>query len=152
MKKVLPLLALLVLFTLPAFAHSYNIGAIEVGHIWARATAADASTASVYVPFLNTGKEPDQLTGANTAIADSVTIHESYEENGVARMRKLDTLELAPSKPVAMRPGGKHLMLMGLKKPLHEGDKFPLTLHFAKAGNIEVQVFVHGAGATSGGH
>ena len=152
MKKIAALGLALTLFAVPAFAHSYKLGSVEIGHIWARATAANAQTASLYVPLLNEGKEPDQFLGGSTAVADTVSIHESYEENGVSKMRTLDNIELAPNKPVAMRPGGKHLMLTGFKKQLNDGDKFPITLRFAKAGSIEVHVMVHAAGATSGGH
>jgi periplasmic copper chaperone A len=128
-------------------AHSYKLADIQIGHIWARATAPNATTASVYVPFLNNGKTEDQLIGGNTIIAVSVELHESYEENGVAKMRKLTFLSIVPQKPVAMRPRGKHIMLIGLKRQLKDGDKFPLTLKFAKAGNIELEVFVHTATA-----
>lgn len=153
MRKYVLLSALMAfLVASPALAHSYKIGAIEIGHAWARATAANAPTASVYVPFLNTGKATDTLIGADTPLAAMAMLHETTEDNGIAKMRMIDTLELAPSKPVAMRPGGKHFMLTGLKHPLSEGDKFPLTLHFAKAGSIEIQVMVHAAGAQSPSH
>jgi periplasmic copper chaperone A len=152
MKKTAALGLALALFTAPVFAHSYKLGSVEIGHIWARATAANAQTASIYVPLLNEDKEPDQFLGGSTPVADTVSIHESYEENGVSKMRALDNIELAPNKPVAMRPGGKHLMLTGLKKQLNEGDKFRIAFRFAKAGSIEVQVMVHAAGATSGAH
>jgi hypothetical protein len=153
MRKILAAMVLLaVSITQSATAHSYKIGAIEIGHAWARATAANAPTASVYVPFLNEGKEADTLIGADTPVATTAMLHESTEENGIAKMRMLDKLELAPGKPVAMRPGGKHFMLMGLKHQLNEGDKFSLTLHFAKAGNIEIQVMVHAPGAQSPSH
>lgn len=140
------------LFSTNASAHSYKIGAIEVGHAWARATAATAPTASVYVPFLNTGKEADTLTGVDTPAATTAMLHETTENDGIAKMRMLDKLELAPGKPVALRPGGKHFMLTGLKHQLNEGDEFPLTLHFAKAGSIQIQVIVHAPGAQSPSH
>lgn len=152
-KKTAPVLcALLLLLTTAAAAHSYKLGAIEIGHSWARATAAGAQAAGVYMPFRNTGPESDTLTGAETPVAAMVMIHESYEENGIAKMRMLEALELTPNKPVALRPGGKHLMLTGVKRQLKEGDTFPLTLHFAKAGNIDIEIIVHAPGAKSGGH
>lgn len=130
-------------------AHSAKLGAIEIGHIWTRATAPGAKAASVYAPFRNTGTISDSLTGADTPVAERVEIHETHEENGVVKMRMLETLELPPGKPVAMRPGGKHLMLVGLKRPLKKDESFPLTLHFFRAGSIEVQVMAEDLGAKS---
>jgi periplasmic copper chaperone A len=153
MRKIIVLTALLALFiAAPAIAHSYKVGAIEIGHAWSRATAPNAATASVYVPFLNTGKEPDTLTGADTPVASSAMLHETTEVEGVATMRMLGAMPLLPGKPVAMRPGGKHFMLTGLKQQLKEGDQFSLTLHFAKAGAIKIQVIVHAPGAQSPSH
>ncbi len=146
------LFACLFLFATPLLAHSYKLGTIEIGHIWARATAPGAHAASVYVPFRNTGTETDELIGGSTPVASNFMIHESYNENGIAKMRMLKALELAPNKPVGMRPGGKHIMLTGMNRQLKEGDKFLLTLVFAKAGKIEVEVTVHAPGATSGNH
>jgi len=56
-------------------------------------------------------------------------------------------VDLPPGQPVTLKPGGTHIMLMGLKQPLHAGDKFPLTLQFAKAGTREVEATVEGPGA-----
>jgi periplasmic copper chaperone A len=151
-RKIIALGLVFSLLALPAFAHSYKLGTIIIGHIWGRATAVAAQTASVYVPLLNKGTAADHLLSASTPIAENVAIHESYQDNGIAKMRALPTLELAPNTPVAMRPGGKHLMLLGLKKQLNQGDKFPLILRFAKAGTIEVEAMIAAAGAQSDGH
>ena len=152
MQRVAALSLVFTVLAFSAWAHSYRLGAIEIGHIWARATPAGAPTAAVYVPFLNNGKEADQLVEARTPIADAVTIHVSSHENGIEKMRMLDSLELPVKVPVALRPGGKHLMLTGLKHQLVAGESFPLTLRFARAGSIEVQVFVQAIGAMDGNH
>lgn len=135
-----------------AFAHSYQQGDIQIGHIWARATAVGAKTGAVYVPLLNKGQTADKLVGVRTPVAEEAMLHESVKDNGVTRMVMLDDLPLEPGKPVAMRPGAKHIMLTGLKQQLKEGDKFPLTLTFEHAGAATVDVVVHGAGAASGDH
>lgn len=135
-----------------AGAHSYQQGDVQVGHIWARATAKGATAASVYVPLLNKSKADDALVSVTTPVAESAMLHESKVVDGVSRMTELDTIVLPAGKPVAMRPGGKHIMLMGLKQKLVEGQRFPLTLKFQQAGAVTVEVMVHSAGAKSGDH
>lgn len=146
------LLVALLCSTSAVFAHSSQQGDIQIGHIWARATAKGADAGSVYVPLLNKGKTDDALVGVATPVAASAMLHESKMENGVSSMTMLDTLPLPAGKPVAMRPGGKHIMLMGLKQQLVEGQSFPLTLKFQHAGEATVSVIVHGAGAKAGDH
>lgn len=135
-----------------AIAHSYEQGDIQIGHIWARATAKGAEAGSVYVPLLNKGKTDDALVSVTTPAAESAMLHETKTVDGVSRMTALDTIVLPAGKPVAMRPGGKHIMLMGLKQQLVEGQSFPLTLKFQHAGEATVSVMVHGAGAKGGDH
>lgn len=135
-----------------AIAHSYEQADIQIGHIWARATASGAEAGSVYVPLLNKGKADDALVSVTTPVAESAMLHESKVVDGVSRMTELDTIVLPAGKPVAMRPGGKHIMLMGLKQQLVEGQRFPLTLKFQQAGAVTVEVMVHSAGAKSGDH
>ena len=70
----------------------------------------------------------------------------AVDAQGVMRMREIDGIALAPNARVAMRPGsGMHLMLMGLKAPLKEGARFPMTLEFERAGKVEVEVVVQRA-------
>ena len=145
------LCVLMILFAAnSAHAHSYKQGDIEIGHIWARATAAGMTTAAVYVPLLNTGKEPDKLIGASSDLADKIEIHQDSNENDIAKMQKLNEITLEPGKPVSLRPGGMHFMVIGLKKQLKEGEMFPMTLQFEKAGTAKVDAMIEAAGAMSG--
>jgi len=131
-----------------AIAHSYKQGDISIGHIWARATPAGATTAAIYVPLLNTGMEEDKLVGATTDLADKIEIHGETKENGITKMTMLAAIDLEPNQPVTLEPGGMHLMVVGLKQPLKEGDMFPLTLKFEKAGEIKVEAKIAAIGAT----
>lgn len=70
------------------------------------------------------------LVGFATPVADTAELHEMTMEGDVMRMRALPSIELPAGKTVALQPGGNHLMLMGLKKPLKVGDKVSLTLSF----------------------
>ena len=65
----------------------------------------------------------------------------------VMQMRPLAALDIPAGQPVTLKPGGEHIMLIGLNGPLREGQSFPLTLTFEKAGAQEVSVAVEKPGA-----
>jgi copper(I)-binding protein len=79
-------------------------------------------------------------------------LHESFTDHGVAKMRDVPALSVEPGKPVVLAPGGYHLMLMGLKQALKEGDTFPVTLSFEKAGQVTAMVKVQKSGTNVMGH
>ena len=137
----LSVLGLLVLAA-PASAHSFKVGALEIGHPWARETPTGATVGAGYLKVKNTGSEADRLIAADTAGAEKVEMHEATTENGVARMREVKAIEVPAGGEVALKPGGYHLMLMGLKEPLAEGMRIPGTLTFEKAGKVEVEFAV----------
>jgi copper(I)-binding protein len=124
-----------------AFAHSYKLGSIEIGHIWAPPPDADGNT-PVYVPVLNLGDEPVFLVGVTTKAAEKAVIRKV--ENDKARL--VDRVEFKPGKPLALAPWREHIWLEHLKKPLKAGDSFDLQLDFGKAGKIEVEVEVEDQG------
>lgn len=123
----------------PALAHSYKAGGVRVGHPWGR--PSDGPEADVFVALLNTGEAPDRLIGATTPVAAAVTIVDEVE----GRLSPVETLALAPKRPVPMRPGARALRLSGLVRPLKLGDRFPLTLRFERAGAVEVEIYVEEA-------
>ncbi len=118
---------------------------------WARATPAGARTGVVYVTLINNGSSSDSLLSAATPVADQVQFHTASEENGVSRMREMRTVDVTPGARVTFSPGGLHIMMVGLKQPLKEGQTFPLTLTFEKAGKIDVTVPIEKVGAMQGG-
>ena len=112
-------------------------------------TYPSAKTGAVYFMLMNHGTEADRLVSIATSAAERAELHESATENGVATMRRLETLELAPNAMVMLEPRARHVMLFGLKQPLKKGDRFTLTLTFEKAGDIPVEVTV--GDVTAGG-
>ena len=118
---------------------------IRVEDAWSRPAIA-GRTGVVYLTVQDTGA-PDKLTGASTPVASQAELHESFVDNGVAKMRAVQTLTIAPGKPVTLAPNGYHIMLMGLKQTLKPGDTFPVTLTFANAGAVAATVTVRGAGS-----
>ena len=134
-----------------AHAQTPSPRAIVVEHPWARATPGGAKTGAAYLILFNNGDSADQLQGASTPVADKVQFHSTTEENGVSHMREMHAIDLSPRSKVAFDPGGMHIMLVGLKQPLKEGQTFPLTLMFAKAGKVDVMVPVAKIGAMQPG-
>jgi copper(I)-binding protein len=145
-RRVLQLgLTALVGQAVPARAHDFKLGALRIDHPYATPTPTGARTGAAYLRTLrNTGDEPDRLIGARTPAAGSVEIHRSVvDANGVMRMRAVEGIDLPPKSELQLRHGGEfHLMLIDLKAPLQNGDRFPLTLRFEKAGEREVMVWV----------
>jgi copper(I)-binding protein len=150
--RVLALLALLLMAS-PAFAHDYKLGALEIGHPWARATPPTAPTGGGYLSVKNTGTEPDRLMSVSSPAAETVQVHEMKMDGSVMRMRPLEgPLEIKPGETVTLAPGGFHLMMMGLKGPFKQGERVPLTLVFEKAGKIDVEMVVVAMGASPQHH
>jgi copper(I)-binding protein len=116
-----------------AGAHSYQLGAIEIGHPWARPSVTEA--AAVFLALSNTGRRSERLVGGVTPIAREVLLR---AEDGAP----LEYLELLPHHPLALRPGRKYIALIGLKGPLALDETFPLTLRFDRAGEVTVTVMV----------
>ena len=148
------LLALLVAFlAVPAAAQDYRVGTLEIGHPWTRATPSTAPTAGGFLTVTNKGTTPDKLISAKSAAAETVQIHTMKMEGNVMRMREQDGgLEIAPGATVTLAPGHLHLMMMGLKGPLKQGEKVPVTLVFEKAGPIDVELAVMAMGASAPQH
>lgn len=145
MKKWLSVLALTL--SASAFAHGYKVGDIEIGHPWARATPAMSKNGGAYLTLHNMGKGDDALVSARGDIADKVELHTHLNDNGVMRMREVARVPVAAGQETALKPGSYHIMLIGLKKPLVEGERFPLVLTFDKAGEVKVEVVVDKVGA-----
>lgn len=140
--------------------HAANTSETKVGNLvinkpWSRTTPPGASVGVGYLEIRNTGDAPDTLLGAAANFAKRVEVHESSEKDGIATMRKLaDGLELPANETVELKPGGFHLMLMGLHEPITTDKKLPIELHFKNAGKVTVEFDVTpiGAAKSDSGH
>ena len=146
-RTLLPL-ALALLCSATAAARDYRLGSLEIGQPWARATASTAPAGGGFLTITNKGTTADRLIAVRTPVAEQAQIHEMKMDGNVMRMRALDGgLEIPPGATVTLAPGGFHLMLMGLRKPLVRDTRVPLTLVFEKAGSIDVELSVEAMGA-----
>jgi copper(I)-binding protein len=128
--------------SLPAMAADTPKSTIAINHVYGYPTAAPGVTAAGYLTLTNTGKKADTLLDVQSPQTDSIEIHEMSMAGGVMKMRALDKVPLPAGKTVALAPGGFHLMLFSPSKALVVGDHVPLTLHFAKAGKVAVDLLV----------
>ncbi|WP_419896323.1 copper chaperone PCu(A)C [Roseomonas sp. USHLN139] len=149
--------ALLPLLPRAAAAHGYTVGDIAIGHPWSRA-APPRGTGAGFMTLKNTGSTPDRLVAARAAIVRAVEIHSHVRDGDVMRMREVEGgVEIAPGAEIAFTPGSYHLMLIGLKEALVQGQRVPVTLVFARGGEVTVELAVEAAGyrpagGAAGGH
>ena len=123
-----------------ASAETIRVGEVSIEYPWSRASVHNAAAGVAYMTLAAHGSELDRLIRLSTPAADRAEIHSHRMQDGTMMMDKLQAIELAPGVPAIFKPGGLHVMLIGLKKPLKEGDKFPLTLEFERAGSVTIDV------------
>lgn len=120
---------------------------VEVVDAWCRATPNGARAGACYAVVRSIGRD-DRLVGVATTAAETVQVHEMRTEGGVMRMGEMtEGLPLPEGKSVELKPGGAHVMLMGLEAPLVAGERVTLTLDFDQAADLTVEVPVRTAEA-----
>ena len=130
-------------FLSTAIAQEYKAGSLKIDHPWARPTIGSSTNSAAYMTLSNSGDKADKLLAVKSDAAEHVALHESRMDGEIMRMVPVkDGIEVPPHGAVELKPLGLHVMLMGLRKPLKEGEKFPMTLVFAKQGDVKVEVKV----------
>jgi copper(I)-binding protein len=97
----------------------------------------------------NPGAAGDRLLSASSPAAAKVELHVHVNDNGVMRMREVKGYDVPAKGAFELKPGGAHLMFMDLKRPLKEGEKVPVKLKFAKAGEVSAEFEVGGMGSAA---
>ena len=146
------LLILLFAVSTAAVPHSHEKGDLQIRHPWSRATPPGAKVAAGYFEIRNNGKQSDRLLSASTPVAKKVEMHVTEHAGEVAKMRQLRAFEVPGRERLALEPNGAHLMLVDMVQPLKKGERFPMTLRFERAGEIEVQFEVQEMGARHSRH
>lgn len=141
----------------PAHARDIAKGDLVISAPWSRATPAGAEVGAGYLVITNNGVSADRLLSFTTDLAGQPEVHEMSNQGGVMKMRPLEKgLVIPAGGTVKLEPGGYHLMLLKLKKPLAVGQRYKATLVFEKAGPVEVEFEVRAIGAGQqkdhGGH
>jgi copper(I)-binding protein len=135
----------------PVLAHDAKVGDLVIMEPWARATIGQVKTGAVYLTVINHGAAGDRLLALSTPVAAKAQLHSNIVDAGVMKMRPVEAIDIEAKGSTALEPGGVHVMLMGVRNPLEEGDVFPMTLTFETAGSVDVEVHVQGIAAMRGG-
>jgi copper(I)-binding protein len=136
-RSALGLLILSLFVAAPAFA-----GELMVTNAWSRTTPPGVTVGVAYLTLKNNTGKSDRLLKLSTPVASTVQVHRTEILDGIARMREVALLHVDVGQTIEFAPNGMHLMLMGLKKPLVEEQKFDLELLFEVAGPRKVRVVV----------
>jgi len=146
--RMLALFLLAAAVAAPAQAEDVKAGDLVISQGWSRATPNGAKIGGGYLTIENKGTAPDRLISVSADIASKTEVHEMAMKNNVMTMRPVENgLTIDPGKTVKLSPGGYHLMMFDLKRPLKQGDTLPITLTFEKAGKVNVSLAVEGIGA-----
>lgn len=129
-----------------------KIGSLEVSGVWARPSTGGSGgmhgdsgatmNGAAYLQVRNTGSTADRLIKATSDIAEMVELHTVVREGDVMKMEPVEAIDVPANGEAILKPGGFHIMLLGLKQELKVGEKFTITLQFEQAGTVEVQAEV----------
>ena len=131
---------------LPAWAQ------VSVEQPWSRATPPGSHIGVGFMQLRNAGAAPERVVGASSPLAGKVEMHVTTREGDVMKMRKVASFEIPAGGTFELKPGGAHLMLMGLRQPLKEGDRVPLTLTLERGEKLQMELTVAPLGARRPGH
>ncbi len=149
-KKIAVAAAITAFAIAPSLAKDFQVGDIKISNPTIRATVPGAKVGGGFMMLMNGGGADDRLVAVTAAEAsDDVQLHEMAIVNDIMKMRQLaDGIALPAGEMVTLQPGGLHVMFMSIKKPFTEGEMVPATLHFEKAGDVDIQFMV---GPAAGG-
>jgi periplasmic copper chaperone A len=121
-------------------------GDVTAGHLtitgaWARPMLPGQPAGGGYLTIANRGQAADKLVSVSSPNAGRVEIHTMEVVNDVMVMRPVEGgLDIPAGATLELKPGGQHVMFMGVKEPFKEGGSVPVTFEFEKAGNVEVML------------
>ncbi len=129
---------IILLSLLTLFAQSPKI---KVENAWVR-PAGKGMNSALYFKIANNNSKPDILYKVSSSAALLVQMHETIEKNGMAEMKRVNSVAIPANKSVEFKPGGYHVMLIKLKRDLNVGQKIDFIFYFKKAGRIKISTLV----------
>jgi protein SCO1 len=133
---------------IPPAADPASSGSIRVVGAWSRSTAPGASVGVVYFEVINSGPA-DTLLTIECPAAERAEMHATARVDGLMKMRPVASADIPAGGRLSFQPGGLHAMLIGIKQPLKEGGRLPLTLVFRRAGKLRFEAAIQGLGTTN---
>ncbi len=139
-------LILVLLAALPAWAQ------VSAEQPWSRATPPGAKIGVGFMRLKNAGATAQRVVGASSPVAGSVQMHVTTRQGDVMTMRQVQSFEIPAGGSFELKPGGAHLMLVGLRRPLTQGERVPLTLRLEQGGELQIEMSVAAMGARRPAH
>ena len=141
--------ALVATLALAVVAGRAHAGPLHLERGWSRPVPAGLSVGVGYGVVVNDGARPDRLVSASSPAARTVELHESMMSTGpggaMSHMAPLSGVDVPAHGRVAFAPDARHMMLLGLKRPLRTGEHVPITLVFRRAGAVQAELSVRPA-------
>lgn len=134
--------ALLLTISASGVAHEFRKGDVIVDHPWTRATARGQTVAAGYLEIRNGGTQADRVIGASTPAAERIELHIIVKEGEVMKMREVKSFDVPARGKVELKPRGPHMMIIGIRRPFKKDERIPVTLKFAKSGDLAVELVV----------
>ena len=122
---------------------------VSVSDAWIRETPGPMKVSAGYAHITNVGAASDRLIEIKTPVAEKASIHRSIERNGMARMEEAKYLDVPARGTTDLKPGGYHIMLTHVNRPLRRGDTVNVTFFFQHAGSMTVPAKVASISATA---
>ena len=144
LKSSLLLAALLLPVFSAANAEDYKSGDLVVSEPWSQELPPNAPTVAAYFVIHNTGESPDRLLSVETPVAEKAELHEHVMQGDLMKMQQVPSVAVPAKGELTFAPMAYHVMLMNPtdRSLLTDGKRFPLTMHFEKAGDVTVEVAV----------
>lgn len=125
-----------------------RLGDLAIEKPWARASIGISRPAAAYLSIRNDGIDNDTLMIVSTPVSGMADVHSMSLNNGIMSMAATEPIIIPAGGTITLAPGGLHIMMMNLRKPLIKGESIDLTLSFNRAGKITVTAPIYGPGAT----
>ena len=144
MLNTLVVLAALLLPACLANAHDYKAGELQIAHPWSLELPPNAPTVAAYFEVRNSGASADRLLSVDSPVAGLAQLHEHVQHNDLMKMQQVLSVDIPAGGHIRFAPMAYHVMLLELKDRslLRDGQRFPLTLHFEKSGDVTIEVSV----------
>jgi len=135
-------LALSAALTVSCHAADFKAGPLELNDLWIRASVPGQTNGAGYLQIINPAMKADKLIAVESDAATRVELHTVLTEDGVAKMRQVQGIDIPMHGDVKLAPGGYHVMFLQLTAPFKQGSLIPVVLKFEKAGEVRVNFTV----------
>lgn len=116
--------------------------AIKASHAWVRAMPPGSAMTAAYLTLENTSDKPLKVISVSSPQANDCSIHETVIEKGINRMREVKYLSIPAHQSVTLSPGGLHIMIMGMNRPLKKGALFPIVFKYSDGSLLQVEALI----------